>query len=80
MRPALRIFLVWLAVWPLVMVGLAVLRAIGPEWPMPLRTLVLTGVLVPLISLGIAPLVAWLLDRSTGNNAKSPASPGSFDR
>ncbi len=61
MRRVLRIFLVWLVVWPLVMTGLVILRTIGPHWPMAVRTLVLTGVLVPLISLGITPLVAWLI-------------------
>ncbi|MBY5989365.1 hypothetical protein [Roseovarius atlanticus] len=78
MRRVLRIFLVWLVVWPLVMAGLVILRTIGPDWPMALRTLVLTGVLVPLIALGITPVVAWLISRLHWQERKGPGKTGAL--
>ncbi|PRY95659.1 hypothetical protein BCF33_1281 [Hasllibacter halocynthiae] len=54
----LRTFVVWVIVWPLVTLGLFVLQTAWPDLPMPARTLVLTALLVPAISLIIAPQVA----------------------
>lgn len=66
----------WLVVWPLVIAGLALLRAVAPDWPLALRTFVLTGVLVPVISLGITPLVAWLMNRPHLQKCKGPGETG----
>ncbi|MGK7653531.1 hypothetical protein ACSQ76_14255 [Roseovarius sp. B08] len=58
------------------MAGLALLRAVAPDWPLAVRTLVLTGVLVPIISLGIAPVVAWLMDGAHLQKRKDPSKTG----
>ena len=57
-RALLRAFVTWLLIWPLVMVGFLVLKAVAPTLPMPMQTLVLTALLVPTISFGLAPLVS----------------------
>ncbi len=56
-------FVVWLAIYPLITV---VLWAFGPHLgrlPLPLRTLALTGVLVPVMIYGLVPLISRGLDR-----------------
>ncbi|KRS14723.1 hypothetical protein XM53_03235 [Roseovarius atlanticus] len=78
MRRVLRIFLVWLVVWPLVMAGLAALRMVAPDWPMTLRTLVLTGVLVPAISLAITPAVTRLTREDYLQKRKGPGKTEAF--
>ena len=52
---ALRTVLVWLWVWPLVTGVLLGFRHSGVLVPMPLQTLMLTALLVPLISIVLAP-------------------------
>jgi antibiotic biosynthesis monooxygenase (ABM) superfamily enzyme len=51
----LRIVLVWLIVWPLVTLMLMLFKLIADDLPLGLQTLVMTGILVPLISLLLAP-------------------------
>lgn len=53
----LRIMAIWAIVWPLATVGLFALSALAPDLPMPLKTLVLSGFLVPAMSLVIVPFV-----------------------
>ena len=78
MRRASSLFLVWLAVWPLVMIGLTLVERFALHWPLPLRTLLLTAVLVPLISFVITPVTThaiakWDLRPSKRTvDAKSP--------
>lgn len=50
-----RTLLVWLWVWPLVTGALMGFRNLAVAVPMPLQTLALTALLVPLISLVLAP-------------------------
>ncbi|WP_126172924.1 hypothetical protein [Altericroceibacterium xinjiangense] len=70
---ALRLLLVWLAVWPLVMFGLVAAEHLAPSLPFVWRTLVLTGLLVPTIALGVTPLAGRIvaqLDRGTGRGPR----------
>jgi len=55
MSRILRVFPVWLVVWPLVMAGLAPLLSVGPDRPLVMRTSVPNSVLGPVIS----PVVAF---------------------
>lgn len=59
---ALRLLLVWLAVWPLVMFGLVAVENLAPSLPFALRTFLLTGFMVPMIALAVAPLAARIVD------------------
>ena len=54
----LRTLAVWAVVWPVVTVLLSALQALLPDLPMPARTLLLTALLVPAISLVIGPQIA----------------------
>lgn len=58
-----RLLFTWLTVWPLVTVGLITLRAAAPRLSVVATTFILTGLLVPLISLVIAPKAAGLAQR-----------------
>ena len=61
----LRTVAVWAVVWPLVTVLLFALQTSLPGLPMPIRTFVLTALLVPAISLVIAPAVGRTIPRSS---------------
>lgn len=56
----LRTLLVWLVVWPLVTGMLMLLGLIASDLALGLRTLILTAILVPLISLLLAPAMQRL--------------------
>jgi antibiotic biosynthesis monooxygenase (ABM) superfamily enzyme len=43
----MRAFLTWLAIFPLVTIGMTLLAPITEHWPIVLRALVLTAVVVP---------------------------------
>lgn len=43
-----RAFVTWLAIYPAATIGMSVLGRVAPDWPTPLRALVLTLVVVPL--------------------------------
>lgn len=58
-----RLLFTWLTVWPLVTVGLIALQAAAPRLGVVATTFILTGLLVPLISLVIAPKAAGLAQR-----------------
>ncbi|MBO1901405.1 hypothetical protein J4H92_05520 [Leucobacter weissii] len=62
-RPAppsihVRAVITWIAIFPLVAIGLAVIAPISDSWPPVLRALVLTVVVVPL---AVYLVVPWLL-------------------
>ena len=59
----LRTVLVWLVVWPLVTGMLILLGFIASDLTLGLQTLILTGILVPLISLLLAPTMHRLATR-----------------
>lgn len=48
---------VFLAVYPLVTAGLMVLLPLTPDWPLPLRTLVLVPIIVGSMVWGIIPFI-----------------------
>jgi antibiotic biosynthesis monooxygenase (ABM) superfamily enzyme len=56
----------WLGVYPILTVTLALLRPVMATWPLPLQTLLVTLLLVPLLTYLVFPLLtrafrAWLL-------------------
>lgn len=59
----LRTVLVWLIVWPLVTAMLVLLNLIANDLMLGFQTLVLTAILVPLISLLLAPAMHRLAMR-----------------
>ena len=59
----LRTMLVWLVVWPLVTGMLKLLRFIASDMALGFQTLILTAILVPLISLLLAPAMHSLATR-----------------
>jgi hypothetical protein len=58
-----RLLITWLTVWPLVTVGLIGLQTAVPQFGLIATTFILTGLLVPVISLAIAPQAARLAQR-----------------
>ncbi|MBA4609138.1 hypothetical protein H1W00_11675 [Aeromicrobium sp. Marseille-Q0843] len=42
-----RAVVTWVAIYPLVAAGMVVLGRVAPDWPAPLRALVLTAIVVP---------------------------------
>jgi antibiotic biosynthesis monooxygenase (ABM) superfamily enzyme len=63
MTAALRLVLTWLAVWPIVTAALYLLNGLEIHLPLPLKTLILSASLVPLMALAIAPAAARLAHR-----------------
>ena len=59
----LRTVLVWLVVWPLVTGMLVLLGFIANDLALGIQTLILTAILVPLISLLLAPVMQRLAIR-----------------
>lgn len=43
-----RALVTWVAIYPVAALGMGALASVAPEWPTPLRALVLTAVVVPL--------------------------------
>lgn len=58
-----RLVLSWLTIWPIVSVLLVMLRRMVPDLPLLVQTLILSGVLVPISLLVIAPCVNAILIR-----------------
>lgn len=50
-----RVIITWLAIFPLVTLGLLVMMPFTSQWPLVLRTLVLTAVVVPLAVYVVVP-------------------------
>jgi len=63
-----RTVLVWLIVWPLVTVMLVLLRQFTDGLALWVQTLVMTALLVPLISLLLAPAMQRLATRIAKDN------------
>jgi len=57
---ALRTILVWLVVWPLVTGLLVLIGLMAEDLSLVMQTLILTAILVPLISLLLAPAMQRL--------------------
>lgn len=60
-----RTLLVWAFVWPLVTAMLVLIGWVGDDLPLAAKTLILTAILVPLISLVLGPLMHRLAVRMT---------------
>ena len=61
-HPRLRAVLVtWAAAWPEITVLLLLLEAPTRDWPLALRTLLLTGLMVPAMVLILVPALTRLL-------------------
>lgn len=58
-----RTLLVWAIVWPLVTAMLVLIGWVGDDLPLAAKTLILTAILVPLISLVLGPLMHRLAVR-----------------
>lgn len=58
-----RAIVIWIALYPAVVVALSLLRPIIGEWPIPLQALALTAVIIPAAVWVLIPLVQRLLGR-----------------
>jgi antibiotic biosynthesis monooxygenase (ABM) superfamily enzyme len=56
-----RAIVIWIALYPAVVVALALLRPVIGEWPIPLQALVLTVIIIPAAVWMLIPLVQRLL-------------------
>ena len=61
------ILLTWAAAWPTITALLYALEGVLGHWPLAVRTLLLTGLMVPLMSLLIVPALNRLLDHFLTN-------------
>ncbi|WP_330334123.1 hypothetical protein OHS33_33220 [Streptomyces sp. NBC_00536] len=52
-----RALITWLAVYPTITLALGLLGPVTAGLPLPLRTLILTGVVVPVAAYGLIPLL-----------------------
>ena len=68
-RPARSALLTWIAIWPLITALLTLGEPVLAALPLPLRTLLLTGVLVPLMSFIVMPRLTRLADTLLGKAA-----------
>ncbi len=59
----LHLLVVWSIVWPCVMIGFVTIERAAPDLPFAVRTMVLTGGLVPTIALLISPLATRIVNR-----------------
>ncbi|MCJ1697748.1 hypothetical protein MT349_18350 [Rathayibacter caricis] len=59
-----RALVTWLAIFPLVAIGMTLLSFVADDWPPVLRALVLTGVVVPLTVYQIVPRLLHLHARA----------------
>ena len=56
------ILITWIAAWPTITGLLLALEGILGHWPLALRTFVLTGLMVPLMTLVVVPVISVLFD------------------
>ena len=79
LRPRLkRTALIWLAVYPTVLTVLSLLGAYFRHWPLPLRVLGSTLIIVPIVVNISAPLVELLVSavwRPAANDRQGPVDP-----
>jgi antibiotic biosynthesis monooxygenase (ABM) superfamily enzyme len=63
--------LTWLGAYPVITVALGVLGPVTARWPLPLRTLLISGLMVVALTWGVLPalgyvLRGWLRRKSVG--------------
>lgn len=51
----------WAAAWPTITGVLLLLQGVIDHWPLALRTLLISGLMVVLMSLFVVPAVRWLI-------------------
>ena len=56
----------WAAAWPAITVLLLILDGPTADWPLALRTLLLTGLMVPTMVLVLVPMMNRAVDRTIG--------------
>lgn len=72
MNPSLRAVVVtWLAAYPTITLLVALLRPITKGWPLPLQTLLLASLMVPLMVLWVRPFVEKTLRRFGPSRSES---------
>ncbi len=72
MNPSLRAVVVtWLAAYPTITLLVAPLRPITKGWPLPLQTLLLASLMVPLMVLWVRPFVEKTLRRFGPSRSES---------
>ena len=71
-RRVRAIVITWVAAWPTITALLVGLERKFEGWPLALRTLVLTGLMVPALSLLIIPALGLLLDLATKDKGRGP--------
>ena len=64
------VLITWAAAWPTITALLFGLEGTLGHWPLPFRTLVLTGFMVPAMTLWIVPALNWLLDHLSKQQRK----------
>ncbi|WP_299602738.1 hypothetical protein [uncultured Tateyamaria sp.] len=57
------VLITWAAAWPTISALLFAFEGMLEHWPLAFRTLVLTGLMVPAMSLFVVPYLTRLLDR-----------------
>ncbi|MBF0277424.1 MAG: hypothetical protein HQM13_06535 [SAR324 cluster bacterium] len=57
----IRLFCIWIVVWPFVTLILWAFRQLGLSWPLAAQTFVMTLIIVPMISLIVGPGVQRML-------------------
>jgi antibiotic biosynthesis monooxygenase (ABM) superfamily enzyme len=72
----IRAFLTWLAIFPLVSVGMLLLNPVWPDWHPVLRALVLTAVVVPLAVYLVVPNLLRAYGALRMRAARPAADPG----
>ncbi|GAB5412503.1 MAG: hypothetical protein Cons2KO_01060 [Congregibacter sp.] len=56
----------WIAVYPIITCLIASLEPVIGDWPIPIRTLLLSGVMVPLMVFWAVPTTNRLIKQTTG--------------
>lgn len=64
------VLVTWAAAWPTITTLLFALERMLGHWPLVLRTLLLTGLMVPALTLLIVPALNWLLNHFLENHRK----------
>jgi antibiotic biosynthesis monooxygenase (ABM) superfamily enzyme len=53
--------LTWLGAYPVITIALGVLGPITTAWPLPLRTLLISGLMVAALTWGVLPALGYVL-------------------
>ena len=73
------LFISWAAAWPTITALLLLLDGVIGHWPLALRTLVLTGVMVPLMARILVPALNLAIERLSAQGAGSVIAPAALE-